>query len=91
MALEIREDLRKYCVLTDDGTCIEKFVCPVEGCDFTTELGPGALRMHLLLRSDPTMEKRYCEAHDKFCSVHSNELGMDVVRYLHDLPRLKAE
>lgn len=91
MALEIQEDLRKYCVLTDDGTCIEKFVCPVEGCDFSTKLGPGALRMHLLLRSDPTMEKRYCEAHDKFCSAHSDELGMDVVRYLHALPRLEAE
>lgn len=91
MALEIREDLRKYCVLNEDGTCIDKFVCPVEGCGFSTKLGPGALRMHLLLRSDPTIEGRYCEAHDSFCSSHASDLGMDVVRYLNTLPRLVAE
>ena len=91
MALEIRDDLRKYCVLTEDRACIEKFVCPVEGCNFSTKLGPGALRMHLLLRSDPTIEGRYCEAHDRFCGAHGSELGMDVVRYFHTFPRLEAE
>lgn len=91
MALEIQENLRKYCVLTDDGTSVEKFVCPIEGCGFSTKLGPGALRMHLILRSDPTIEGRYCEAHDRFCSAHSDELGMNVVRYLNSLPRVEID
>jgi len=89
--LEIQDNLMKYCQLSEDGSCVDRFVCPVEGCDFTTMLGPGALRMHLILRSDPTIEGRYCEAHDRFCSAHSDELGMNVVRYLNSLPRVEID
>ena len=49
MSLEIRDPLSKYVRLTMDEQRVERFACPVEGCGFTTKLGPGALRMHLLL------------------------------------------
>lgn len=91
IALEIEADLRKYCLLKEDGTCIDEFVCPVEGCGFTTRLGPGALRMHLLMKSDPNVESRYCEAHERFCHANIHELGMDAIRYLSSLPRIKVE
>ncbi len=91
MTLEIQANLMKYCQLSDDGSCVERFVCPVEGCDFTTRLGPGALRMHLLIKSDPEVGGRYCEAHDRFCRAHAGELGLDVVRYLSNLPRVQVD
>ena len=91
IALEIEADLRKYCLLKEDGTCIDKFVCPVEGCGFATKLGPGALRMHLLMKSDPNVESRYCEAHERFCHANIHELGMDAIRLLSSLPRVRME
>ncbi len=91
MTLEIEANLRKYCQLTDDGSRVDKFVCPVEGCNFSTRLGPGALRMHLLMMSDSDVKSRYCEAHDRFCRAHANELGLDTVRYLHGLLRVQVD
>lgn len=91
LSLEIQANLRKYCRVTEDGSRVDRFVCPVEGCGFTTRLGPGALRMHLLMKSDPDVDSRYCEAHDRFSRTHSNELGLDVVRYLHGLPRVQID
>jgi hypothetical protein len=91
MSLEIRDPLRKYVRLTEDGNLIERFACPVEGCGFTTKLGPGALRMHLLLKADPTKESRYSSAHEEYCRDHEEELGLDVIRYLSRMPRVEME
>lgn len=91
MSLEIQDRLRKYCELTEDRSSIDKFVCPVEGCDFSTRLGPGALRMHILMKSDPNIERRYCPSHHEFYRTYQDELGTDVVRYLMTLPRIQAD
>jgi len=91
MSLEIRDPLSKYVRLTMDEQRVERFACPVEGCGFTTKLGPGALRMHLLLKADPTKESRYCSSHEEYCRGHEEELGLDVVRYLSRMPRVEME
>jgi hypothetical protein len=91
MSLEIRDPLMKYVRLTEDGRYIERFACPVEGCEFTTKLGPGALRMHMLLRADSTKESRYCSDHEQYFRAFQDELGLDVVRYLSSLPRVEME
>lgn len=91
MSLEIRDPLSNYVRLTEDGSQIERFVCPVEGCNFTTRLGPGALRMHLLIKADPKKASRYCGDHEEYCKSHKEDLGLDVVRYLSNLPRVEME
>lgn len=87
----MRDDLRKYCKISDDGSSIERFVCPVEGCDYSTRLGPGALRMHIIMKSDPDNVSRFCSAHQAFYNTHVSELGTDIVRYLSELPRLEID
>ncbi len=87
MSLEIHDELKKYCLISHDRTCVDKFVCPIEGCGFTTRLGPGALRMHLLLKSDPKSQSRYCPTHEQFYNTHLNEMGLETIRYLGSLPR----
>ena len=91
MSLEIRDPLRKYVRLTLDEHHVERFACPVEGCGFTTKLGPGALRMHLLLKADPTKESRYCSSHEEYCRAHQEELGLETIQYLSGLPRVEME
>jgi len=91
MSLEIRDPLSKYVRLTLDGQHIERFACPVEGCGFTTKLGPGALRMHLLLKADPTKESRYCSSHEEYCRTYEEEIGLEAIRYLSSLPRVEME
>jgi hypothetical protein len=91
VVLEIRDDLRKYCHISDDGSRIDYFCCPVSGCNYRTRLGPGALRMHMLLKADPKIEGRYCEAHDSFCQSHLNELSTEMVRYMNQFPRRELE
>ena len=91
MSLELKESLRKYVRLTEDGQLIERFICPVEGCNFSTRLGPGALRMHILLRSDPKIEGRYSIHHEEFYNNNQQELGLETVRYLHSFPRVAFE
>ena len=53
MSLNIPENLKKYFSLSEDGAIIDRFKCPVPGCDYTTRLGPGAVRMHLMINADP--------------------------------------
>jgi hypothetical protein len=89
LSLKIQDELKKYCLTSQDGTCVDKFVCPVEGCGFTTRLGPGALRMHLLLKSDPKFQSRYCPTHEQFYITHVNEMGLEAIRYLGSLPRVQ--
>jgi hypothetical protein len=91
MSLEIRDPLSKYVRLTLDGQRVERFACAVEGCGFTTKLGPGALRMHLLLKADPTKESRYCSSHEEYCRAHQGELGLEAIRYLSNLTLVEME
>lgn len=86
MTLKIPANLQKYVVLSDDDEIIDRFKCPVEGCSFTTRLGPGALRMHLLLKSDPNMTTRYDKAHEEY-SKKVRMLDMDLVKELSKFPR----
>ena len=86
MSLNIPENLRKYCLLSEDASIIDKFKCPVPGCTFSTRLGPGAVRMHVLLKADPLHESRYCPEHEAYFRANESELSMDTVRALAHLP-----
>ncbi|HDJ22137.1 MAG: hypothetical protein DRI93_06390 [Aquificota bacterium] len=86
MGLEIPEQLRKYCILAEDGSVIDRFRCPVPGCDYTTRLGPGAVRMHIMIKADPKVETRYCEKHQKYWMENESELTLDNIRILANLP-----
>ncbi len=86
MSLNIPENLKKYCSLADDGTIIDRFKCPVLGCTFTTRLGPGAIRMHLLIKADPLYESRYDPLHEEYFKEHESELTMDNIRVLSTIP-----
>ncbi len=86
MSLNIPEHLKKYCSLSVDGTIIDRFKCPVPGCTFTTRLGPGAVRMHILIKADPMNETRYSTEHEEYFKEHESELSMDNVRILANIP-----
>ncbi|MFP3952475.1 MAG: hypothetical protein ACLFVP_10100 [Candidatus Bathyarchaeia archaeon] len=73
-------------VVDEDNKEIEQFKCPVEGCGFTTRFGPGAIRMHILLSSDPDTEARYDESHEEFYKAHKDELSLETVRYFTEFP-----
>ena len=90
LSLEIRDDLRKYVEISKNGDSIEQFVCPVEGCEYKTRLGPGALRMHIIMKSDPTVPRRYCPDHEAYYSANIQELGPNMVKYLSQLPRVES-
>ena len=86
MSLDIPEHLEKYVILSQDGTIIDKFKCPVPGCDFTTRLGPGAVRMHILIKADPLSKTRYSAEHEAYFMAHESELSTDMVRSLAKNP-----
>ena len=86
MSLNIPEHLKKYCSLSVDGTIIDRFKCPVPGCAFTTRLGPGAVRMHILIKADPMNETRYSPEHEEYFKEYESELSMDNVRVLANIP-----
>ena len=86
MSLNIPEKLKKYCTLSADGTIIDRFTCPVPDCTFTTRLGPGAIRMHLLIKSDPLSDSRYDQAHEAYFKEHESELTIDNIRMLAKIP-----
>ena len=85
MTVQIPENLRKYCSIAEDEDIIDRFVCPVEGCDFTTRLGPGAIRMHMLMKSDP-MAKVYEASHEEYFKLHHDELTLNAVKVLARIP-----
>jgi len=78
--------LRKYCILSEDETIIDRFRCPVPGCTFTTRLGPGAVRMHLLIKADPSSKTRYCSKHEAYLKEHESELTLNTIRVLSKIP-----
>ncbi len=85
MTLQIPENLKKYCSLAEGEDIIDRFVCPVEGCDFNTRLGPGAIRMHMLIKSDP-MAVTYVPDHEDFLKTHLDELTISSVKNLARIP-----
>ncbi|MBN2334101.1 hypothetical protein JXL21_00980 [Candidatus Bathyarchaeota archaeon] len=85
MSINIPDDLRKFLVLTEQGDMIDRFKCPV--CSFRTRLGPGALRMHLLLKSDPKVESQYDAAHGEY--MKTLDFNMDMVRELASIPMME--
>ena len=87
MTLNIPEHLRAYVTLTDEEDMINRFKCPV--CGFRTRLGPGALRMHLMLKSDPKLETRYDPAHEEYMST--TEFTLESVRQLATYPRIELK
>jgi len=87
MSLYIPEHLRVYVTLTEEGDMINRFKCPV--CSFRTRLGPGALRMHLLLKSDPKVETQYDHAHEEY--MKTAEFSLDTVKELAVFPRIELK
>ena len=86
MSLNIPEKLIKYCILAEDDTIIDLFKCPVPGCNFATRLGPGAVRMHVLIKADPMSKTRYSSDHEEYWKEYESELSMDNVRVLANIP-----
>ncbi|MCW4050585.1 MAG: hypothetical protein NWE89_12715 [Candidatus Bathyarchaeota archaeon] len=86
MSLNIPDQFKKYIILTPHGDNIDRFKCPVPGCEFTTRLGPGALRMHLIMKADPNMESRYDIQHKTYYEENS-ELDSEMVKALAVIPR----
>ncbi len=84
MTLNIPEHLHAYVTLNEEEDVIDQFKCPV--CGFRTQLGPGALRMHLLLKSDPKVETQYDSAHEEY--MRTAEFTIDTVRVLAKFPRI---
>ena len=83
MTVLIPENLKKYCSLAEGEGIIDRFVCPV--CDFTTRLGPDAIRMHLLMKSDP-LSKVYEAGHEEFFKANQMDIMIDAVKKLADIP-----
>ncbi len=86
MSLNIPEHLKKYVIISQDGTIIDKFKCPVPGCNYTTRLGPGAVRMHLLIKADPLSKTRYSSEHEEYFKKHMSELSPETVSALAKIP-----
>ena len=87
MSLNIPEHLREYVTLAEEGDAIDRFRCPV--CSFRTRLGPGALRMHLMLKSDPKVETQYDPAHEEY--MKTIEFSLDTVKELAVFPRIELK
>ena len=86
MSLTIPEHLKKFVIMSQDGTIIDKFKCPVPYCDYNTRLGPGAVRMHIIIKADPMSDTRYCPDHEEYYRQHEAELSPDTVRELAAIP-----
>jgi hypothetical protein len=86
MSFNIPENLKKYCSLSENGTIIDRFKCPVPGCNFTTRLGPGAIRMHIMINSDPIHETRYSSDHEEFFRNHESDMSLENIRTLANIP-----
>ncbi len=85
MTVRIPENLKKYCSVDENEDIIDRFVCPVDGCGFTTRLGPGAIRMHMLMKSDP-MAAVFSAPHEEYFKEHAEDLTMDAVKELALIP-----
>lgn len=87
MSLNIPEHLYRYVTLTEQEDMINRFKCPV--CSFRTRLGPGALRMHIILKSDPKVETQHDPAHEEY--MKTTEFSLDTVKELAQFPRIELK
>ena len=46
---QIDERFLRYIEINEEKKRIESYKCPVPGCDYKTNLGPGAVRMHTII------------------------------------------
>lgn len=90
MSIEIKPEYKKFCLISEAGDCVKEFVCPVEGCSYTTDQGPGTLRMHLMINADPKSGPRYSKTHEEYLKSHPNELTVEAVRYLAQFKKLET-
>ena len=86
MSLEIDAKYKRYYLLDKQRGSIAQFVCPVEGCEWQTDQGPGALRMHIVISADPNCVGRHCEKHEEFVRANPDSTSMEWVRYLSQFP-----
>ena len=84
--MEIDPKYKRYYLLDKQKGHISLFTCPVEGCGFQTDQGPGALRMHLIIRADPGCRGRYCKEHEQYVIAHPETISQEWVRYLAKFP-----
>jgi hypothetical protein len=83
---DIEPRFAKYISISKDYSMIEEFTCPVEGCNYKTDQGPGSLRMHMVIAADPNMKGRYCPRHQAFVNANPDDMTLDGVRYLAKFP-----
>ncbi len=88
-AIKLRPELEKYCVVSADGSCIERFVCPVDGCGYSTEV-PEELRMHVFIASDPS-GGRFSPRHFAYFDQREDDLNMENIKYLSQFHHHKFE
>ena len=55
------------------------------GCEFSTRLGPGAVRMHLMINADPIHETRHSPELEAFFKNHSAEITLENIRTLANI------
>ena len=46
---QIDERFMRYIEINEEKNRIESYKCPVPGCNYSTKLGPGAVRMHSII------------------------------------------
>jgi hypothetical protein len=83
---EIEPRFIKYVSISDDYSVIEQFTCPVEGCNYQTDQGPGALRMHMINAANPNLKGRYNPQHEAFMKTNPDEMTIKGVQYLAQFP-----
>ncbi len=84
--MEIDDKYRGYYVLDKQRGSISLFTCPVEGCGFQTDQGPGALRMHMIIKADPKCVGRHCREHEAYVTGHPETQSSQWVQYLAKFP-----
>jgi len=84
--INIPQELHKYVVLTPSGDQVDRFKCPVQGCDYSTRLGPGALRMHMILKADPKVPSRHDAQHEEYFK-QGLVIDKEQVKILGEAPR----
>jgi hypothetical protein len=86
METEIDPRYKRFYLLDNQRGSISLFTCPVEGCNFQTDQGPGALRMHMIISADPNCKGRHCKEHEKYVVEHPETRSQDWVHYLAKFP-----
>jgi len=86
MTMEIDSKYKRFYLLDKQKGHISVFTCPVEGCGFQTDQGPGALRMHMIIMGDPNCKGRYCKEHEEYVAAHPETTKLEWVHYLAKFP-----